>query len=319
MSTKDLSTYVPVFDGTNYKEWYDKLEVFAMAMKCNGPMTKDPPAGAADLAAFNIIDRQLQGMICLHLGATYQSHVGITAKRTWTTLKTTFGTPGRVGALEEMHSMFQHCMKPNSNPVHEANNLIQYAAQLSTARFALADGLIAMAILMVLPLDWEMTVLTLCSMLDNASFTVESITSHINHEYMHRQATRGRSTISLQDHISEQTSLAAEYQGPDTTLVSRLTNVKPTVCPSYQGGGNRGKGKQPVCEGQCNQYPRCVFQGCRRNHFPAEFCPIGRQRIFYDQGGKQICCQPQVISPPAGGSSNNNRGGSGSGRGQGGK
>ena len=56
MSTKDLSTYVPIFDGTNYKEWYDKLEAFAMAMKCNGPMTEDPPAAAADLAAFNIIN-----------------------------------------------------------------------------------------------------------------------------------------------------------------------------------------------------------------------------------------------------------------------
>jgi len=314
MSTKDLSTYVLIFDGTNYKEWYDKLEVFAMAMKCDGPMTEDPPAGAADLAAFNIIDRQLRGMIRLRLGATYLSHVKANAKLTLTALKTTFGTPGRVGALVEMRSMFQHRMKPNSNPVHEANNLIQCAARLSTAGFALADGLIAMAILMALPPDWETTVSTLCSTLDDAGFTVASITSHINREYMRRQATRGRSTISLQDRISERTSFTAEY-GPDATLVSRLTNVKPAVRPSYQGGGNRGKGKQPVREGHRNQYPRCVFQGCRRNHFPAEFCPIGRQRIFYDQAGKQICCQPQVVSPPAGGSSNNNRGGSGRGRG----
>ena len=279
MSTKDLSTYVLIFDGTNYKEWYDKLEAFAMAMKCDGPMTEDPPAAAADLAAFNIIDRQMRGMIHLHLGAMYQSHVGATAKETLMTLKTTFGTPGRVGALIEMHSMFQHRMKPNSNPVHEANNLIQCVAHLLTAGFALADGLIAMAILMALPSDWETLVLTLCSTLDDAGFTVAEITSQINREYMCRQASRGRSTISLQDRISERTSIAAEY-GSGTTLVSHLTNVKPTVRPSYQGGGNQGKGKQPVREGQHNQYLRCVFQGCHRNHFPAEFCPIGRQRIF---------------------------------------
>ena len=198
-------------------------------------------------------------------------------------------------------------MKPNSNPVQEANNLIECAARLSTAGFALADGMIAMAILMVLPSDWEVTVSTLCSMLDDASFTVANITGHIHCEYMRRQATQGRSTISLQDRISEQTSFTAEYQGPSgATLVSRLTNVKPAVHPSYQGGGNRGnKGKQPVCNGQRNQYPRCAFQGCRRNHFPAEFCPISCQRIFYDQGGKQICCQPQVVSPLTGGSSDN--------------
>jgi len=256
----------------------------------------------------------MRGMIHLRLGATYQSHVKASAKLTLTALKTAFGTPGRVGALVEMRSMFQHRMKPNSNPVHEANNLIQCAARLSTAGFALTDGLIALAILMALPSDWETLVSTLCSTLDDAGFTVAEITAQINREYMRRQASRGRSTISLQDRISERTSFAAEY-GPDATLVSRLTNVKPAVRPSYQGGGHQGKGKQPVREGQRNQYPRCAFQGCRRNHFPAEFCPIGRQRIFYDQAGKQICCQPQVVSPPAGGSSNNSRGGSGRGRG----
>jgi len=59
MSTKDLSTYVPIFDGTNFKDWYDKLEAFAMAMKCDRPMTQQPPAGADELAAFQIIDRQM--------------------------------------------------------------------------------------------------------------------------------------------------------------------------------------------------------------------------------------------------------------------
>ena len=99
-----------------------------------------------------------------------------------------------------------------------------------------------------------------------------------------------------------------------------LTNVKPTIRPSFQGGGNHGKGKQPVCQGQHNNYPHCAFQGCCRNHFLAEFCPIGRQRIFYDQGSKQICCQPQIISPPVQtGGSSNGCGGFGHGHGHGGK
>jgi len=75
-------------------------------------------------------------------------------------------------------------MKPNSNPVEEANNLIQCAAQLSAAGFALANGMIAMAILMELPMDWETTVSTLCSTLDDAAFTVSTITGHIQHKYM---------------------------------------------------------------------------------------------------------------------------------------
>jgi len=60
MSTKDLSTYVPIFDGTNFKDWYDKLEAFAMAMKCDGPMTEDPPADAAELAAYVVMVIHIQ-------------------------------------------------------------------------------------------------------------------------------------------------------------------------------------------------------------------------------------------------------------------
>jgi len=97
MSTKDLSTYVPIFDGMNFKDWYDKLEAFAMAMKCDGPMTENPPAAAADLATFNIVDQQMRGMIWLRLGAMYQSHVKATAKLMLEALKITFGTPGKVG------------------------------------------------------------------------------------------------------------------------------------------------------------------------------------------------------------------------------
>jgi len=131
-------------------------------------------------------------MIHLRLGATYQSHVTATAQETLKALRTTFGTPGRVGALVEMRSLFQHHMKPGSNLVHKANNLIQCTARLATAGFNLADGIIAMAILMALPSDWEHIVGTLCSMLTtDATFTVAAITGHIHCEYMHRQVTRG--------------------------------------------------------------------------------------------------------------------------------
>jgi len=75
-------------------------------------------------------------------------------------------------------------MKPNANPVHEANNLIQCAARLSTAGYALANGLITLAILMALPSDWENLVSTLCSTLDDAGFTIAAVTAQIHRKYM---------------------------------------------------------------------------------------------------------------------------------------
>src|SRR5437899_8309315 len=105
--SKDLSLYVPIFNGTNYQEWYEKLEAFTMAMKWYKAVTNDPPVvGAgppvvaqADLDKFNKMDQQVRGFMRLRLGASYQSHMLATAKLSLAALKAAFGTPGRIGAL----------------------------------------------------------------------------------------------------------------------------------------------------------------------------------------------------------------------------
>ena len=100
--------YVPLFDGTNYHVWKDGLDTFMKAMKCYPPIENDPPViGAASVMQatidkFNEMDQQVQGIIHLHIGASYKSHLKATAKLTITELKTVFGTPGHIGALVEL-------------------------------------------------------------------------------------------------------------------------------------------------------------------------------------------------------------------------
>ena len=291
--------YVPLFDGTNYQAWKDGLDAFTKVMKCYPPIKNDPPvvgtnnATQATVDKFNEMDQQVQGIIQLRIGASYKSHLKATAKLTIAKLKTIFGTPGRIGALVKLHSLFQYRIKAGANPVHEANNLIECSNCLALAGFQLNERLIAMAILMVLPSDWEQLVAYICSTTEDANFTLAKITTQIQHEYQQRQAGKGKSTVPL-EHPQNYTSRTTVFEDDSPSLLSRLTNVKLAHKPSFNprptqtgpSGGNHG------------QYPRCSFQGCHRNHFPGEFCTIGRQKVFYDQRGAQVCCTLVTIGAP---------------------
>ena len=298
MATKDLQMYVPLFDGTNYQAWKDGLDAFTKAMKCYPPIENDPPVVGANNATqatvdkFNEMDQQVQGIIQLRIGASYKSHLKATAKLTIAELKTVFGTPGRIGALVELRSLFQHRIKPGANPVHEANNLIECSNRLALAGFQLDERLVTMAILMALPGDWEQLVAYICSTTEDANFTLAKITAQIQREYQRRQAGKGKSTVPLKrpQNYAQRTTVFESSDSP--TLLSRLTNVKPAHKPSFNpptsGGGNSNRAK----------FPRCSFQGCHRNHFPGEFCVVGRQKVFYDQRGAQVCCAPVTMSTP---------------------
>ncbi|KIM50539.1 hypothetical protein SCLCIDRAFT_34189 [Scleroderma citrinum Foug A] len=254
------------------------------------------------------MDQQVQGIIQLCIGASYKSHLKATAKLTIAKLKTVFGTPGHIGGLVELRSLFQHCIKPGANPVQEANNLIECSNRLALAGFQLDERLVTMAILMALPADWEQLVAYICSTTEDTNFTLVKITAQIQHEYQRHQAGKGKSTVPLErpQNYNQRTTL---FEDETPTLLSHLTNVKPANKPSFTP---RSAFKQQS-QGQQNQYPRCSFQGCRRNHFPGEFCTIGQQKIFYDQCGAQVCCAPITIGTPNMGqtSQNNNRGGGG--------
>ena len=197
--------YIPLFNGTNYQAWKDGLDAFTKTMKCYPPIENNPPvvgtnnATQATIDKFNEMDQQVQGIIQLRIGASYKSHLKATAKLTIAELKTVFRTPGCIGALVELWSLFQHCIKPGANPVHEANNLIECSNRLVLAGFQLDERLITMAILMALPSDWEQLIAYICSTTEDTNFTLAKITAQIQCEYQCRQAGKGKSTVPL-DH-----------------------------------------------------------------------------------------------------------------------
>lgn len=238
MATKDLQMYAPLFNGTNYQVWKDGLDAFTKAMKCYPPIKNDPPvvstnnATQATIDKFNEIDQQVQGIIQLHIGASYKSHLKATAKLTIAELKMVFRTPGHIGALVELCSLFQHCIKPGASPVHEANNLIECSNCLVLAGFQLNKRLDTMAIFMALPQDWEQLIAYICSTTEDANFTLTKITMQIQHKYKCHQAGKGKSTIPLEcpQNYNQRTTL---FEDENPTLLSCLMNMKPVNKPSF--------------------------------------------------------------------------------------
>ncbi|KAL4076156.1 hypothetical protein J3A83DRAFT_4370348 [Scleroderma citrinum] len=95
---------------------------------------------------------------------------GAMAKLTLANIKSAYGQLRKIGALYKMHSLFQHCIKGNANPVDEANKLIECTEHLTAAGFPVDEKILAMAILMALPPDWENIISLITTTMEDANF-----------------------------------------------------------------------------------------------------------------------------------------------------
>ncbi|KAL4064865.1 hypothetical protein V8B97DRAFT_1919923 [Scleroderma yunnanense] len=68
-----------------------------------------------------------------------------------TDIETAYGKPGKIRVLSKMRSLIQHRIRSSSNPVDEANKLIECADCLKAAGFPLDEKILTMIILIALP------------------------------------------------------------------------------------------------------------------------------------------------------------------------
>src|ERR1700735_3032235 len=95
-NNNNVSTHVPILDGTNYREWSAQMTAFLQAaglwLIVNGTITI--PTDAAEALKWQISDQQALGNITLRLSHNVRREVGTTSAITWTNLATAFGTIG---------------------------------------------------------------------------------------------------------------------------------------------------------------------------------------------------------------------------------
>ena len=95
-TSSSVATYVPVLNGSNYREWESQMTAFLRSQGLwrivNGTFTQPEDMDAGN--KWDMSDDMAQGQMTLCLDPTIHNQVGATSATTWTNLANAFGTTG---------------------------------------------------------------------------------------------------------------------------------------------------------------------------------------------------------------------------------
>ena len=95
-ATSSISTYVPILDGTNYRERSAQMRAYLQSVGywliVNGTTTA--PVNPAELAKWTLSDSMANGAIELRCSLNIRDLIAATSAATWIALSTAFGATG---------------------------------------------------------------------------------------------------------------------------------------------------------------------------------------------------------------------------------
>ena len=173
-SSKDLSSAVPVLDGTNYRVW--KIQM-SNSLRAKGlwqyvkglvPCPEDarptrtaaapvaPTARAIAEAAekqlaWNIKDDETNGLIMLKVAYSLHGQQGIMSYRMWQSLETMFNVQGAAALFNDFQKVVNYCISRSKHPSAEIDALAKMLDRLHANNIELSDFIKAMLLLNALP------------------------------------------------------------------------------------------------------------------------------------------------------------------------
>ena len=132
-NNNNLNASIPIFTGSDFRVWEQKMGDFlkSQCLWCttsSAPGSTRPvevipgaptPAEALLQAAWDKNLEQVQGIISSHILQTLHPHISTTCAKTWTNLRTRFGTPGVSKITADMYAAYS--MKLSSTHNSHAN------------------------------------------------------------------------------------------------------------------------------------------------------------------------------------------------------
>ena len=139
-NNNNLNASVPIFTGSDFQVWEQKMGDFLKSQRLwcittSAPGSTQPvevipgaptPAEALLQAAWDKNLEQVQGIISSHISQTLHPHISMTCAKTWTNLRTRFGTPGVSKIAADMYAAYSMKLSSthNSHPNMERMNML---------------------------------------------------------------------------------------------------------------------------------------------------------------------------------------------------
>src|SRR5258708_36504858 len=190
--SSQLSSFVPVLDGTNYQQWAASLPSYLMSQgqwKCTNlsatppsvttvtvPATEDSGAyttttGQEELDKWNQDSKKALGNIRLRLHYTigYQFNEETDPSDLWESLKNKYGKPGVTKAFVEFKSAMDMVIPNGSDPGPSLDKMMAHFIRLKEMKWDVPKNIQGMMILSKAPASMETVVQVFAQMINEKS------------------------------------------------------------------------------------------------------------------------------------------------------
>ena len=128
MSSKDVTSLVPIFVGQDFRSWKKKMSDYLGSQKLLGYVlgqhqrpvaanvaqpTQPKLMAQADWDETNL---QVKSLIALRLSSNLRTHIGTISEETWMSLDITFGTPHFTGIFKDYELAHSIRLTMGKNP-----------------------------------------------------------------------------------------------------------------------------------------------------------------------------------------------------------
>ena len=156
-ATSSISTYVPILDGTNYREWSAQMCTYLWSVSywliVNGTtmVLMDP----VELQKWTLSDSMANGAIELCCNINIQDLIRADSATTWTNLSNAFGATGVSRLFRDFKQVTQFHFSGTQHPVAEISCFNTHNTCLTANGVTLSGYVLGMLLLGALPSKWD--------------------------------------------------------------------------------------------------------------------------------------------------------------------
>ena len=156
-ATNSISTYVPILDGMNYREWSAQMRAYLWLVGywliVNGTTTA--PMDLVELQKWTLSDLMANGAIELRCSLNIRDLIGTTSNATWTALSTAFSVTGVSCLFGDFKAVTQFCFSGTQHPAAEISCFNTHNQHLVASGVTLSGYILGMLLLGALPSKWD--------------------------------------------------------------------------------------------------------------------------------------------------------------------
>ena len=194
MSSKDVASLVPMFNGAEYHAWKEQMGDFLGSQRMLGFINGDRPRPVpADPANVTAAERQavaqwvedntvVKSYIALRLSPNLHTHIGNTAEETWESLETTFGVSHFTMDFRLLQEVMKAKLRVDQNPQVEIQQIWTLLERICIVGLNLDNYLQAMLLLFAIPKEWDRIASMYCKDMTRSWASFEGVRTAIMQE-----------------------------------------------------------------------------------------------------------------------------------------